>query len=146
MLKRRIKRIKSIEELLEADKERQYFNNWKTSELKRVVSSDYYSCFLINQDEEVAGYVVLSTVLETAEIIYLYINKRFRTKGLGFLLLKEVFNELNQKNNITEVFLEVSEDNKIAKQLYENLGFRQIGIRRKYYDNKFDAIIYRLDL
>ena len=45
---------------------------------------------------------------------------------------------MHKKNCIT---LEVRENNFAATRLYEKLDFQVVGRRKKYYENKFDAII-----
>ena len=40
-----------------------------------------------------------------------------------------------------KISLEVNEENKVAIHLYENNGFEKIGIRKKYYNGKNNAII-----
>ncbi len=39
------------------------------------------------------------------------------------------------------ITLEVNENNKIAIHLYEKYGFKIIGTRKKYYNNKYNAYI-----
>ena len=43
----------------------------------------------------------------------------------------------------SKIFLEVRESNQPARRLYEKHGFREIGRRRRYYQNPLeDAILY----
>ena len=43
---------------------------------------------------------------------------------------------------VRSMTLEVRQSNQIARRLYEKLGFRAEGIRKKYYeDNQEDAVI-----
>jgi ribosomal-protein-alanine N-acetyltransferase len=44
-----------------------------------------------------------------------------------------------------KIFLEVAENNMPARKLYERNGYKQIAIRRGYY-NGIDAIIMQKDL
>ena len=46
------------------------------------------------------------------------------------------------KETFREIFtLEVSEQNEVAISLYSKFGFEKVGLRKKYYDGKFDAIL-----
>ena len=42
--------------------------------------------------------------------------------------------------------LEVNATNIPAQKLYEKFGFKVVGLRKKYYNNKDDAIIMTLSL
>jgi ribosomal protein S18 acetylase RimI-like enzyme len=53
-------------------------------------------------------------------------------------------NEL-RKNGIKQIFLEVAEDNRPARSLYEQNGYVRVGIRPKYYDG-VDAIMMKKEL
>ena len=48
------------------------------------------------------------------------------------------------ENNIKSINLEVNEINFPAINLYKNFGFKIVGKRPKYYDNKYDAILMDL--
>ena len=50
-----------------------------------------------------------------------------------------------KKHNVKKIFLEVAADNTAAQKLYENNGYKQIGVRPKYYDG-VDAILMSKDL
>lgn len=48
---------------------------------------------------------------------------------------------------VTAVFLEVRDTNEPALDLYRTMGFRQVGVRREYYERpREDARILWLDL
>lgn len=57
----------------------------------------------------------------------------------GSLLLENLINKA--KNSSVLITLEVNEKNFSAIHLYEKYGFEKVGLRKKYYDNKFDAYI-----
>ena len=46
-----------------------------------------------------------------------------------------------KEKNCSLITLEVNEKNLPAIHLYKKRGFETVGIRKKYYDNKFDAYI-----
>ena len=71
-----------------------------------------------------------------AEILNVVIDPEFRRRGLGRILLKEVFQVHHGK-----VFLEVRESNSDARSFYQALGFEQVGVRREYYKNPLESAI-----
>jgi len=81
------------------------------------------------------GFLLMQTVLDEAEILSFGILPKFRKKGVGSALLQHGLYFL-QKQNITEVFLEVAEDNLAALKTYQALNFKQYGKRQNYYNRQ----------
>ncbi len=96
----------------------------------------------MNQGDNI-GFVEFYDNIYDLEIIDVYVEPLMRKKGIGTNLLKELIKLASGKEKI---FLEVSIENENAKKIYFKLGFEQIGIREKYYNNKIDAIVMKLDL
>jgi len=46
----------------------------------------------------------------------------------------------------TNYYLIKRENNKELQNLYKKYNFREVGLRKKYYDNKDDAILMSLNL
>ena len=67
-------------------------------------------------------------------------KKDKREKGIGSALLQEIINFAKQKKAKT-ITLEVNENNKPAIKLYEKFNFKQVGLRKKYYNGIYDAIL-----
>ena len=85
------------------------------------------------------GFIVWRTTADQAEIITIGVAPEMRRSGIAESMILLMEQEL-KKQNIVNVFLEVSEVNYPAKKLYEKLGFNVVGKRPKYY-NGTDAII-----
>ena len=43
------------------------------------------------------------------------------------------------------ISLEVKTTNKVAISMYESFGFEVAGVRKRYYNNLFDAYVMRLE-
>ena len=71
----------------------------------------------------------------------LVVKKSARNLGIGSLLLKHLFSEL-EKQKITTIHLEVASNNSTAIHLYQKFGFAQVGIRKGYY-KQADAILMK---
>lgn len=78
---------------------------------------------------------------DECEIITIGVHPDFRGTGIADALLVLMEKEQGGK----KIFLEVAENNKPARKLYERNGYKQISIRRGYYDG-IDAIIMQKDL
>ena len=81
-------------------------------------------------------------MLEEADIMNIVVKKNFRNQGIGYQLLKSLI-QLTKEKNLHTLTLEVMEENYPAIHLYKNFAFKQIGIRKNYYQNK-NALIMKL--
>ena len=81
---------------------------------------------------EIAGYGILSAGAGEAHVLNICIAAAFRGRGLGRHLLGRLL-DIARWNGAQQVFLEVRPSNPLAKTLYESVGFRQIGLRPRYY-------------
>ena len=90
------------------------------------------------------GFIVYRQTLDEAEIITIGVHPEARRTGIASAMLGIVEGIL-QKNGVKSIFLEVAENNRPARTLYENNGYQQIGIRPKYYDG-IDSIMMKKDL
>ena len=66
-------------------------------------------------------------------------------QGIGTLLLDYLIKYLNDLN-LLYIYLEVNASNIFAIKLYENYGFIKVNIRKNYYNNNEDALLYNLPL
>ncbi len=107
-----------------------------------------YSCWVMEQEEQLVGYGILSSGGGEAHILNIAIDPRFQGQGLGRYLLRFLL-ETARHHGADTVFLEVRPSNRIALRLYDSLGFNQVGVRRGYYPSdrgREDAIIMALSV
>jgi [ribosomal protein S18]-alanine N-acetyltransferase len=89
----------------------------------------------------VVGYGGLWLMVDEAHVTSVAVHPQFRGKGLGELLMLSLM-EVALRLNARFVTLEVRVSNAVARKLYEKLGFREAGIRPRYYtDNNEDAVV-----
>ena len=99
---------------------------------------DSYLCLEVNN--ALAGYAGFWWVLDEVQVTRVAIGKVFRGQGLGAFLM-EGAKEQAQKLGSHFMTLEVRESNTGARKLYEKLGFKSLGIRPHYYENKENAVM-----
>lgn len=92
---------------------------------------------------QLAG-VILYRVLPMAwEISLVATQPQFLRQGLMELLIRHLSNACRQGSSEgRELWLEVHALNHGAQNLYEKLGFRQIGTRNRYYKDGGTALLY----
>ena len=105
------------------------------------------SLWLVALDgETVAGYVGSQSVLDGADMMNVAVHPDYRRKGIARELVTGLMNALVEKG-VKSLALEVRVSNAPAIALYEQLGFRQVGLRPNYYRNpKENALIMRKEL
>ena len=100
-----------------------------------------------NSGDELIGIGCLWAILEEAHITILAIDPDYQGKGLGQALLFQLLVSA-WKRKLERATLEVKVSNQPAINLYHKFGFKEAGIRKKYYqDTGEDALIlWRGDL
>ncbi len=104
------------------------------SDNKNVLKGDnpFTHTLVYLDNEEVVGFIKYDVIYEKVELIYIFVCKECRNKGIASKLLKSLIDIVSDKENIT---LEVRTDNDIAIRLYQSSGFEIIATRKNYYDN-----------
>ena len=94
---------------------------------------------------EILGFAGILINIDIVEIMNIVVRKKFRRQGIGKKLLEELI-KFAKNTNLEFMNLEVNSKNQPAIELYQKFGFKQIGIRKKYYNMVDDAIIMQKEL
>src|SRR5690606_20918578 len=91
--------------------------------------------------DQIVGFAGMWVLYDEAHVTTIGVSPQHRGRGLGELLLIDLFEKAIQRN-AEWVTLEVRVSNAPAQALYHKYGFTRQGIRRRYYsDNGEDAYI-----
>jgi ribosomal-protein-alanine N-acetyltransferase len=96
--------------------------------------------WVIEDKNNVVGFLVVRAVVAEAEILNLCIAPERRRAGLAEVLLDEAVAEL-RRTRIDRLFLEVRESNTPAISFYEKHKFRKTGRRPGYYRAPDEAAV-----
>jgi ribosomal-protein-alanine N-acetyltransferase len=91
------------------------------------------------------GYTCRWRVTDEVHLLNVAIHPERRGLGYGHTMVMAVIDEARALA-VRVVFLEVRAGNVVARRLYRQLGFRDLGIRRGYYGPGQDAIVMELRL
>ena len=94
---------------------------------------------------EIVGYALFRRVLDEAELLRLAVSSKQRRQGVGRALLGEALRRL-QGLGTRVAHLEVRRDNLPAIAFYERAGWHRAGLRRRYYRDGMDALLYHIEL
>ncbi len=102
-----------------------------------------YQTIVLQRDDRVAGYGVLSVAAGEAHILNVCVDPDYRSRGYGEKLLDEMLFRA-RASSVRQVFLEVRPSNQRAIALYRKKGFYQVANRPAYYqanDGREDAAV-----
>ena len=115
-------------------------NFWSYNVLKQELENKNTTYIVAKEDDEIIGFAGLSSCLDEATLNNIVVKKSHRNRGIGGELLEALI-ELCSELHIKTFTLEVDTENEPAIHLYEKFGFKNLGIRKKYYNNTRDAFI-----
>ena len=97
---------------------------------------------------EAAGFFLARAVLDEEELLLIAVDPALRGKGLGAALLDRFIGDARARGS-RRLFLEMRRGNPAAA-LYEQRGFRAVGMRPAYYrgqdGTRIDALSFALEL
>lgn len=140
----------SVDEAVGLEKDVFGMQAWPADEVIGFLALQTVDGFAAKVEGAVAGYVLWQQVADEAEIITIGVRESFRRHGVGGALLDKSLSKL-AADGVAQIFLHVRLSNKAAQRLYESRGFKQMGLRKRYYgpayqgDKSEDAIVYRCD-
>ena len=128
--------LNSISNILEND----FDNFWNYNIFKEELECKNSVYIKAIENDEIVGFAGIKIILDEATITNIVTKNSLRNCGIGTLLLDNLINIcISQKLN--SITLEVNENNHIAIHLYEKKGFKNLGTRKRYYNNCDDAFI-----
>lgn len=133
--------LQEIENKLETE----FDDFWNASILEGELKNKLSKYIVAKIETEIVGFAGIIDTLDQFEITNIVVKKKFRNNGIGNALLIELI-KLAKTNNRDKIILEVNSENKPAIKLYEKNGFKNIGFRKKYYNNTDDANIMALQI
>ncbi len=120
-------------------------NFWNYNILKSELENTNSKYIVAKLNNEIVGFAGIINTLDQMEITNIVVRKDMRNQGIGNTLLNELI-KLTIDSKMNTIFLEVNSNNFSAIKLYEKNGFKQVGLRKKYYNNTDDAILMNLKI
>ena len=118
---------------------------WTHEFFQHEIHNPFSHFYILAENGNVLAYIVFWIVAGEAHIANLAVSPRNRRKGYADVLLHYAVVK-SLENGANYLTLEVNEKNQAAITLYEKHGFQQVGKRRKYYEDRDDALVLSLSL
>ena len=116
---------------------------WSRESLQKDIANEHAVYFCMEDDGVVIGYISMWSLRGEGNINNLAVLPQYRRQGHGRALLTCMIDHA-VTHRFSFLTLEVRSSNLGAIRLYESCGFRQVGLRKKYYDHSEDAILMTL--
>ena len=115
---------------------------WSYESLEHDILNNKLSFYIVAEVEGVVcGYVGIWNIVDEGHITNVAVSPDYRRKHIASNML-DVLIASCQEAGVERVTLEVRAGNDAAKALYAGKGFKEISVRKGYYqDNGEDAII-----
>jgi ribosomal-protein-alanine N-acetyltransferase len=118
---------------------RAFTTPWSLAMFVLELSKPSGICLAAEVERELVGYLVCSRYDTVWHLMNIAVEPDRRRRGIGSALLQALLERVGDDAQVT---LEVRRSNQGAVVLYEQFGFRSVGVRRRYYaDNGEDAVI-----
>ena len=110
-------------------------------QMKRFVSSPLDYCLVLEIEQQIAGYalILFNRGTQLARLYSLAVSPAFRGQNLAHQLVKHCEQEAVARGFIT-LRLEVRNDNIVAKNLYQKMGYKVLKTLVHYYDDLADGV------
>lgn len=133
----RLMEVKDLKEILTL--EHQLFTStWNEEDFIYEIETNPFSFnYVIEENNEIIGYAGLWVTYEQAQITTIGVKKEYQRKGYASLLMNHLL-KLAKKQKCESMSLEVRVSNESAIKLYEKFGFKNVGIRKNYYQDNFE--------
>lgn len=108
-------------------------------EMERNVCARYIVAL---DGDRVVGYAGAWLVLDEGHVTNVAVDKAYRGLRIGAGLM-EALMQYASNMGVSYLTLEVRRSNLIAQKLYRSMGFIELGVRKRYYeDNGEDALLW----
>lgn len=105
---------------------------WSEKSFSDSLSSKDTLYVVAENDNNIVGYCGMYLSLNEGNITNVAVDSGYRRQNIAFNMLEYILG-LAKEKGITDVILEVRETNVPAIMLYEQLGFKEAGIRKNFY-------------
>jgi len=120
------------------------FNPWSKNMFTGEMGNPFSRCFIIKIRERsnppVLGFICFRNVEDESELLNICVHPQYRQLGVGKRLMQFYFG-FSSRKKIKTYYLEVNSSNLPAMNLYQSFSYQSFGIRKKFYQGKFDAIL-----
>jgi len=117
---------------------------WSKNMFVEEMRNPFGYCFVMKIEDRskqrVIGFICFRNVAEESELLNICVHSDYRQSGAGKRLM-EFYVEFGRRRGIKTFHLEVHSSNQPAIRLYQSFSYESTGMRKKFYQGKFDALL-----
>ncbi len=119
-------------------------NPWSMNMFAKEMSNSLSYCFIIKMKGDLKnplmGFICFRNIEDESELLNICVHPQYRQLGIGKKLM-QFYIGLCNNHKIKTFYLEVDSSNQVAIHLYRLFAYQLMGIRKKFYQGKFDALL-----
>lgn len=143
----------SLRKMTEADlpdvlaiEHRSFTQPWSETLFRVEVFNPGASCVVAEIDGRIVAYYCAATVLDEMNLHTIAVAPEHRGRGIARRLIASLFADA-RRLEASLIHLEVRASNATARRLYAAHGFREVGLRKGYYQSPLeDAVLYTAEV
>jgi ribosomal-protein-alanine N-acetyltransferase len=121
---------------------------WDKKSFEDSLKTGHEAWVFYEQADDIVGFAIVQRVLDEAHLLNICVKPTAQGRGLGKAIVQHVIDYANSISAVI-ILLEVRRSNERAQQLYLNIGFNEMSVRKSYYpakEGREDAILMAMDL
>lgn len=111
---------------------------------KFLIDNKFTQIFTYIENNKIVGVILYDIIYERCELTQIEVLESYRNRQIASRLLTYMIEDC-QKNEIENITLEVKVTNIPAINLYKKFGFKEVAIRKRYYQG-IDAILMEKEM
>ena len=126
---------------------RSYTHPWTEGIFRDCLRNDQ-ECWLLRYNDLNVGHGILSVAAGESHLLNVCVDPDYQGHGFGRILVEHLL-ERARVGEASTIFLEVRPSNLVACDLYDKLGFNEVGVRENYYPalvGREDALVLAKEL
>lgn len=122
-----------------------YTEHWPSTNFERELTDNPVARYIVlSRSGQVVGFAGLWIQVDEGHVVNVVVPAEERGRGYGKLLLHALLGIMVDLR-LTLATLEVRSTNAVARALYRDYGFWEVGERKRYYSDGEDALIMTTD-
>jgi ribosomal-protein-alanine N-acetyltransferase len=117
---------------------------WSRNMFIEEMRNAFSFCFVIKREDGpkqgLIGFICFRNMSEESELLKICVHPDYRQLGVGKKLMK-FYIDFSRERGTKTFHLEVFSSNHSAIHLYQSFSYQSSGIRKKFYQGKFDALL-----
>jgi ribosomal-protein-alanine N-acetyltransferase len=136
--------INDLKEVLSIENSDSLTPPWSRDMFVEEMRNPFSSCFVMEMKEgprqSVVGFICFRNVPDESELLNICVHPACRQLGIGKRMM-EFYIDFSCRRGSKKFYLEVHSSNHAAVHLYQLFSYHSSGIRKRFYQGRFDALL-----